>query len=59
MDFTRRYPQKAPVALGRFYRPHQFIELNNQLGFDTTDPAEAQRELNRITLALIDLIEKM
>jgi hypothetical protein len=37
----------------------QFSELNRQTGFGTLEPAEAQRVLNRITLALIEMIEKV
>jgi hypothetical protein len=37
----------------------QYTELTEKSGFNTIEPAEAQRELNRITLALVDTFEKL
>jgi Effector-associated domain 11 len=37
----------------------QYTDLTEQRNLDTIEPAEAQRELNRITLVLVELIEKM
>jgi hypothetical protein len=37
----------------------QYTGITEKSGFDTVDPAEAQREINRITLALVDVFEKL
>jgi hypothetical protein len=37
----------------------QYTGITEKSGFDTVEPAEAQREINRITLALVDVFEKL